>query len=76
MRRVPPADPLNVPGVDSSQDVGMIRRLLPYLWPKDRPEIRVRVALAVALLVGAKLATVSIPIFYKQAVDALSGACL
>jgi ATP-binding cassette subfamily B protein len=74
MRRVQPADPLHVPGVDPAQDVGTIRRLLPYLWPKDRPEIRARVALAVVLLVGAKLATVTIPIFYKQAVDALSGA--
>jgi ATP-binding cassette, subfamily B, heavy metal transporter len=74
MRRQQPADPLHVPGVDPAQDVGMIRRLLPYLWPKDRPDIRARVALAVTLLVGAKLATVTVPVFYKQAVDALSGA--
>ncbi len=33
-----------------------------------------RVLSAVALLVGAKLATIVIPLFYKQAVDALSGA--
>ncbi|MFM7346469.1 MAG: ABCB family ABC transporter ATP-binding protein/permease [Tagaea sp.] len=74
MRRVQPADPLNVPGVDPAQDMGTIKRLLPYLWPEGRPEIRARVALAVLLLVGAKLATVTIPIFYKHAVDALSGA--
>ncbi len=73
-RRSQPSDPLNVPGVDPAQDVGMIRRLLPYLWPKDRPEIRVRVAIALLMLVGAKLATVTVPIFYKRAVDALSGA--
>lgn len=73
MRRVQPADPLHVPGVDPAQDVGTIRRLLPYLWPKARPEIRARVAFAVLLLVGAKLATVTIPVFYKHAVDALSG---
>ncbi|MFN8760342.1 MAG: ABCB family ABC transporter ATP-binding protein/permease [Tagaea sp.] len=73
MRRVQPADPLHVPGVDPAQDVGTIRRLLPYLWPKDRPDIRARVAFAVLLLVGAKLATVTVPVFYKQAVDALSG---
>jgi ATP-binding cassette, subfamily B, heavy metal transporter len=73
MRRVQPADPLHVPGVDPAQDVGTIRRLLPYLWPKDRPDIRTRVALAVVLLVGAKLATVTVPVFYKYAVDALSG---
>ena len=74
MRRVQPADPLHVPGVDPQQDVGTIKRLLPYLWPKSRPEIRARVALAVLLLVGAKLATVTVPVFYKYAVDALSGA--
>lgn len=74
MRRVQPADPLNVPGVDPTQDVGTIKRLLPYLWPKARPEIRARVALAVLLLVGAKIATVTVPVFYKHAVDALSGA--
>jgi ATP-binding cassette subfamily B protein len=74
MRRQQPADPLHVPGVDPAQAVGTIKRLLPYLWPKDRPEIRARVALAVALLVGAKLATVTVPVFYKYAVDALSGA--
>jgi ATP-binding cassette, subfamily B, heavy metal transporter len=73
MRRAQPADPLHVPGVDPAKEVGTIRRLLPYLWPKDRPEIRTRVAIAVALLVGAKLATVTVPIFYKRAVDALSG---
>ncbi len=74
MRRVQPADPLHVPGVDPQQDVGTIKRLLPYLWPTSRPEIRARVALAVLLLVGAKLATVTVPVFYKYAVDALSGA--
>jgi ATP-binding cassette subfamily B protein len=74
MRRVGPADPLQVPGVQAAGESRALLRLLPYLWPAGRPEIRVRVLSAVALLVGAKLATIVIPLFYKQAVDALSGA--
>jgi ATP-binding cassette subfamily B protein len=74
MRRVGPADPLQVSGVQAAGESRALLRLLPYLWPAGRPEIRVRVLSAVALLVGAKLATIVIPLFYKQAVDALSGA--
>ncbi|MFN8725125.1 MAG: ABCB family ABC transporter ATP-binding protein/permease [Rhodospirillales bacterium] len=74
MRRVGPADPLHVPGVQAAGESRALLRLLPYLWPKGRPEIRVRVLSAVVLLVGAKLATIVIPLFYKQAVDALSSA--
>ncbi|MCA3263986.1 MAG: ABC transporter ATP-binding protein/permease [Telmatospirillum sp.] len=74
MRRVGPADPLHVPGVQAAGESRALLRLLPYLWPKGRPEIRIRVLSAVVLLVGAKLATIVIPLFYKQAVDALSSA--
>jgi ATP-binding cassette, subfamily B, heavy metal transporter len=74
MRRVGPADPLHVPGVQAAGESRALLRLLPYLWPKGRPEIRVRVLSAVVLLVGAKLATIVIPLFYKQAVDALSSS--
>jgi ATP-binding cassette subfamily B protein len=46
--------------------------LLPYVWPKDAPELRARVILAFLLLLGGKYATVNVPILYKGAVDALS----
>ena len=72
MRRASPADPLHVPGVDD-REVRTIARLLPYLWPKDRPEVRVRVVAALLLLAGAKVATIVVPLFYRYAVDALSG---
>ncbi|MBV8913980.1 MAG: ABC transporter ATP-binding protein/permease, partial [Acetobacteraceae bacterium] len=49
-----------------------IRSLLPYLWPADSIGVRLRVLLAVAMLVAAKLATVYIPIVYSHAVDALA----
>ena len=53
-------------------DRDTIRFLLPYVWPKGEPELRARVIVALLLLLGAKYATVNVPILYKGAVDALS----
>ncbi len=50
-----------------------IRRVIPYLWPKDVPWVRRRVVIALLLLICAKLVSVSTPFFYKAAVDALAG---
>ena len=49
-----------------------LRSLLPYLWPRDAPSLRLRVVLAMAMLFAARVASVYIPVFYAQAVDALS----
>jgi ATP-binding cassette, subfamily B, heavy metal transporter len=49
-----------------------IGSLLPYLWPKGDVSSHVRVLLAVACLVLAKMATVYVPIIYSRAVDALA----
>ena len=49
-----------------------IGSLLPYLWPKGDVGSHIRVLLAVACLVLAKLATVYVPIVYSRAVDALA----
>jgi ATP-binding cassette subfamily B protein len=46
--------------------------LLPYLWFKGPATVRLRVVAAVAMLIGAKVTTVYVPIIYKHAVDALS----
>ena len=55
-------------------DLRAIRHLLPYLWPKGEVRLRVRVVLALACLLAAKIATVYVPILYKRAVDALAPA--
>ncbi len=47
-------------------------RLFGYLWSKDRPGQRLRVVLAMASLLLAKVITVAVPFAYKHAVDALS----
>ena len=47
-------------------DLRSVGRLFPYLW-----EFRGRVLVALALLIGAKLASVSVPLVLKHIIDAL-----
>jgi len=51
------------PGEASLRSLG---RLFPYLW-----EFRGRVLVALALLIGAKLASVAVPLILKEIIDAL-----
>ncbi|KAF5397403.1 ATP-binding cassette sub-family B member 7 [Paragonimus heterotremus] len=51
----------------------IVKRLLGYIWPSDRPEIRLRVVAALALLFSAKLVNVMVPFVFKYAVDCFSG---
>ena len=60
------------PSSGSRNDLKTLRTLLPYLWPADSLDFRVRVVLALTLLATAKVANVVVPLIYKQAVDALS----
>lgn len=50
-----------------------LKGLVPYLWPRDSLELRLRVVAALALLVGAKAINIAVPFLYKNAVDTLSG---
>jgi ABC-type transport system involved in Fe-S cluster assembly fused permease/ATPase subunit len=49
------------------------RRLWPYIWPKDRADLKLRVVLAVALMIAAKIVTIAVPYAFKWATDALAG---
>jgi ABC-type transport system involved in Fe-S cluster assembly fused permease/ATPase subunit len=46
--------------------------LLPWLWPRQEPGLRLRVVLSLLCLVLAKAANVLVPIVYARAVDALA----
>ncbi len=63
--------PEDGPGMSQMQT---LRTLFPYLWPAERPAMRLRVVLAMSALLLAKAITVAVPFAYKQAVDALSRA--
>ncbi len=51
----------------SGGDWQTLSRLLPYLW-----EYKWRVVVALSLMVGAKLANVSVPLLLKELIDAMS----
>lgn len=55
-------------------DARILKSLASYLWPKENPEFRRRVALALSLLVASKVLNVQVPFMFKYAVDALSAA--
>jgi len=60
---------------DTSLDASslqIIRRIVPYLWPKSDRGVRIRVVLSISMLILAKLIAVATPFFYKEAVDALT----
>ena len=71
MRHLAPSTQAAPPGASSSgserSDAATLKRLLPYLW-----QYRWRVALALAFMVGAKLANVGVPLLLKELVDALT----
>src|SRR6516162_6182408 len=52
---------------------GTVRLLWPYIWPTDRADLKLRVFLAVALMLLSKLFTIAIPYSYKWATDAVAG---
>ncbi len=51
-----------------------LRGVMPYVWPADRPDLKLRVVLALIALVASKVVTVAVPFSFKEAVDALTGA--
>lgn len=50
----------------------VIRRVAPYLWPKDQLWVKQRVVLAMLALVASKAIAVYVPQIYKQVVNVLA----
>jgi len=53
--------------------IGAVRLLWPYLWPADRVDLKLRVALAIVLMFVSKFITMAIPFSGKWATDAIAG---
>jgi ABC-type transport system involved in Fe-S cluster assembly fused permease/ATPase subunit len=72
---MPPETPKDKQIADEERASGWrtVRRVGPYLWPEGQTWAKQRVVIAVSLLILAKLIAVSTPVFYKRAVDSLSG---
>uniref|UniRef100_A0A4X2K4U9 Iron-sulfur clusters transporter ABCB7, mitochondrial n=1 Tax=Vombatus ursinus TaxID=29139 RepID=A0A4X2K4U9_VOMUR len=50
----------------------ILKVMLSYVWPKDRPDLRVRVAISLGLLGSAKAMNIVVPFMFKYAVDNLN----
>jgi ABC-type transport system involved in Fe-S cluster assembly fused permease/ATPase subunit len=49
-----------------------LRRFIPYLWPRENPRLRRRILAALILVLVGKAVSLTLPYFYKTAVDAMS----
>ena len=56
---------------DDATLVSTIRNLWPDIWPSERRDLKIRVVLALAALLVAKVVTVLVPYFFSWATDAL-----
>ncbi len=50
----------------------LARLVWPHLWPREPVELRVRVLVALVLLIAAKLVNIAVPFFLKDVVDQVS----
>jgi ABC-type transport system involved in Fe-S cluster assembly fused permease/ATPase subunit len=59
---------------DEGSVFATVKNLWAYMWPADRPDLRMRVVLAMGALVLSKVATTLIPFAYKGIIDSLDGS--
>ncbi|KAF7558838.1 hypothetical protein G7046_g5308 [Stylonectria norvegica] len=53
-------------------DWAIMKEMSRYLWPKDNLGTKLRVGLAVFLLIGSKVLNVQIPFYFKNIVDSMN----
>lgn len=58
---------------DSGETLKTLRNLWPYMWPSERPDLRMRVVWATFYLVISKLVLILVPYFFKWVTNALNG---
>ncbi|MBW8298066.1 MAG: metal ABC transporter permease, partial [Hydrogenophaga sp.] len=58
---------------DSSNPLGTLVNLWPYMWPRDRLDLKLRVVWATIFLLVSKFVLILVPYFFKWATDALNG---
>jgi ABC-type transport system involved in Fe-S cluster assembly fused permease/ATPase subunit len=49
------------------------RFMLPHLWPKNRPDHKMRVLMSLSFVFGAKVLFVAVPFYFKGIIDELVG---
>jgi ATP-binding cassette subfamily B protein len=59
-------------GSNRAEHGTVLKGLMPFVWPAGRPDLRIRVVAAFLVLVVAKIVTVAVPVFFKEATDWLT----
>ena len=59
-------------GTGEAADWATMRRFLPYLWPKGRPDLKRRIVIAGFLVLIAKAVVLTLPLAYARAVDTMA----
>ena len=59
-------------GKKKNNQLKTLKTLIPFLWRDERPDLKIRVVLALIALALAKFANIYAPQFYGKAVDQLS----
>jgi ATP-binding cassette, subfamily B, heavy metal transporter len=65
--------PPNLP-IDATQnlDLKVMRRFLPYLWPKDRRDLKIRIIFCLVLVIVSKCIQLSMGFLYAGAIDRMA----
>ena len=58
---------------DDSNPLGTLRNLWPYMWPSERPDLKMRVVWATVFLIVSKAVLIMVPYLFKWTTDALNG---
>lgn len=66
-----PNDSLFGKNITTSQS-NMIKSLMATIWPKNNVGFKVRVVIALGLLIGSKLLNVQVPFFFKSIIDGMN----
>ena len=53
-------------------ELKILKDLFKYIWPKGNNKVRIRVIVALSLLIGAKILNVQVPFFFKQTIDSMN----
>lgn len=67
------ADNKKTVSADASNPFSTLVNLWPYMWPRDRRDLKLRVIWATIFLVFSKFVLLLVPYFFKWATDALNG---
>lgn len=73
MKNIAPDSNVNIPAVPQEKKaLKTIGQLWSYMWPQNRPDLKLHVILAISYMVLAKVILLAVPYLFKSATDSLA----